>query len=486
MFSGLRTGLYFIIGLLVLILGMVSEFIVASLLPPAFFQFADSNGIFLVFFIVFFSAGVYIMRRSVLGIWRCSYDSIIYFIAALLCAAIAIETLLNLQIGHPYLELASTNFILMILLWAFILPPINPVSSILIMIIMLGVALANWIVTPNQKESFNKAPETDEELDSIHWLQSIGQLTRINVWLGSIFLLTIAFILLGGPPLSQHPLPLYDSITWLHFAAAVFSASFLNSFIFIQNQLGDLDTDRLHTQKSKLPMASGHISRRTGTILAILFLIFAIGLSLYVSLAFFSVLIVIVLLGFLYSGPPLRLKSKPIVDLTVIGLAFGTMAVIAAWIILGTLPELPILLLIGSGVYYAGTHGLHTASDYDADNEAGLRTTAVFLGRQKAIQLGLLLIALGLASLYIVAGYYTHLFWYGILKFKTIFLYTFCGFPLFAILETYRKSDKTVTGNKLSIDQFSQHGRNAAYCLFLIMLIYCLLYVYLFYPTYYP
>ncbi|MFX1563453.1 MAG: UbiA prenyltransferase family protein, partial [Promethearchaeota archaeon] len=361
----------------------------------------------------------------------------------------------------------------------------NPLSGILMVIFLLGVSLINWVVPVNHSKPIEVTPKVEEHPNSIHWLQSIGQLTRINVWLGSIFLLTIAFLLLGGSPLSSPPLPLYDSITWFRFGAALFSASLLNSFIFVQNQLGDLDTDRLHPQKSQLPIASGHLSRRSGFILAIVFLIFAIGLSLFVSLAFFAVLIAIVLLGFLYSGPPLRLKAKPIVDLAMIGLAFGTMAVIAAWVILATLPELPVLLLIGSGLYYAGTHSVHTASDYGADNQAGLQTTAVFLGRQHTMRLGLLLVAMGLASLYIVAGYYTHLFWYGILKFKSIFLFTFCGLPLFAVLGTYRKSDKTTTGSNTNIDQLRQQGRNAAYCLFLIILIYCLLYVYLFYPTYY-
>jgi len=309
------------------------------------------------------------------------------------------------------------------------------------------------------------------------------------VWLGSVFLFVLSFLLLGGPPLSQPPLPLYDWSVWLRFAAALGSVSLLNSFIFVQNQLGDLDTDRLHPEKSRLPLASGRVSRRAGVAMAMAFLALSVVLAVLASPLFLAVLGGIVLLGCLYSIPPLRLKARPLVDLAMIGLAFGVMAVVAAYVVLALQPQLPLPLLLGAGLFYAGTHGVHTASDYEADRQAGLHTTAVLLGPRWAVRLGLILSALGLVLLYSAVGYYTHLFWYGLLKFKTVLLFTFTGLLLFTLLDIPQgRGSKVTSGSpgESHIDRLGRQGRIASYCLFLILTLYCLLYLFLFYPTYYP
>ncbi|MFX1562953.1 MAG: hypothetical protein ACFFDP_06565, partial [Promethearchaeota archaeon] len=162
MLSGWRTVLYFIIGLLILVLGMVSEFLISYLLPSSLIQLAYYDGVFLAFFILLFAAGVYILRRSILGIWRSRYDSLVYSISALLCVIITIETVLNIQAGHPYLELAAINPTLMIFLWAFVFPPLNPLSGILMEIFLLGVSLINWVVPVNHSKPIEVTPKAEE------------------------------------------------------------------------------------------------------------------------------------------------------------------------------------------------------------------------------------------------------------------------------------------------------------------------------------
>lgn len=478
-------GFYFTAGFLVVLLGMTTEFVASLVLPSDMMRAAYQSGGFLALFILLFAGGMHLFRRGVFGWWRTRFDSIIYLIAAVLCATAAFETTLALQAGHPYTYLAETNPLFMILLWLFILPPTSPWTCSALAVILAVVAVVNW-AQPSLTFKPQPAPTQFAKPTAVRWWRALGQLTRVNVWLGDILLFILAFVLLAGPPLSMPPFPLYDPITWLHFALALSSLILLITFIFIQNQLGDLDTDRLHPDKSRLPLAAGRFSTRRVLGLAVIFLLVSIGLALMVSVAFLTILALTVALGFLYSGPPLRLKGKPVVDLAVIGLAFGAMAVVTAWVVLSSQPQVPLLLPVGAWLFYSGAHAVHTASDYAADHQAGLRTTAVVLGPQRAVRLGLILIAFGFLLLYSTVGYFTHLFWYGLLKFKSIFLFTFGGLPFLALLEAYRRASYVVTGKSRQVGQLHRQGRTAAYCLFLILIVYCLLYVFLYYPTYYP
>jgi len=478
-------GGYFAAGFLVLLLGMTAEFLVSPVLPSNLMRAVYQSGGFLALFILLFASGMHLLRRGVFGWWRTRYDSIIYAVAAILCAVAAFETILALQVGHPYTDLAGTNPLLMILLWLFILPPVSPWTCTTLAVTLASVAVANWANPPQLLKPQPPATQSAKPV-SVRWWRALGQLTRVNVWFGDILLFVFAFVLLAGPPLSIPPLPFYDPTTWIHFALALSSLTLLITFIFIQNQLGDLDTDRFHPDKSRLPLAAGQVSMRRAFGLSIIFLVVSISLALLVSLAFLVILAVTVVLGFLYSGPPLRLKGKPIVDLAIIGLAFGAMAVVTAWVVLSCQPQVPLVLPIGGWLFYSGAHAVHTASDYAADRQAGLRTAAVVLGPQRASRLGLVLIAFGFLLLYSTVGYFTHLFWYGLLKFKSIFLFAFGGLPFLALLDAYQQAAHVSAGKSRQVDQLHRQGRTAAYCLFLVLIVYCLLYIFLYYPTYYP
>jgi chlorophyll synthase len=479
------SGAYFAAGLLLLFLGMTAEFLAILVLPSDLMKAAYHAGGFVALFILLFAAGMHLLRRGVFGWWRTRLDSIVYTVAALLCATAAVETLLALQAGRPYSHLAETHPLLMILLWLVMLPAINPWTCIALTGTLAAGALLNWLRPPLTLKPLEMTPSS-VKWNSVVWWRALGQLTRINVWLGDILLFAFSFVVLAGPPLSMPPLPLYFSATWIRLALALSSLSLLVSFIFIQNQLGDLDTDTLHHEKSRLPLAAGYFSPRRAKKLAVAFLLGAIGLGFSVSIPFLLILAFIVLLGFAYSASPLRLKAKPILDLAVIGLAFGALAVVTAWIVLSGMPQVPLLLPIGAWLFYSGAHGVHTASDYAADYRAGLRTTAVALGPQRTTRLGLVLMALGFLLLYSAVGYFTHLFWYGLLKFKSIFLFTFSGLPFLGLLDAYRRAGRVAADNSRRVDQLSRQGRTAAYCLFLILIVYCLLYIFFYYPTYYP
>lgn len=489
-----KTVSFFLIGLGLVILGMLIEFILGSILSNEVMQWLYVNGVFLILIILLLASGLLFLRRSLLGYWRYLYDSIIYVIASVICLVSAVQTVLGLQAGHPWLELAETKPILMNLLWMFILPPLNPITTAALGLLFSTVAWLNYQFEPTHMLVFNESRKREaREAHTYHWWELLGGLTRVSMWLGSIFLLILSFLILGSPPLSLLPnIPLYIPLTWIQLLIGIISVSLLNSAAFIVNQMGDIDTDRLHAKKANLPLSSGRIKRRTVGLLVGIFTILGIVLARVVGVFFFGVMLFIFIFAAIYSFPPFRVKGRPIIDLVMIGFAFGTWAVLAAWSVLAALPfsgegpGVPFVLLLGAGLFYAGTHGIHTASDYQADAQAGVKTSAVFLGPKRASNLGIVLIAVGMLLLYSAVGYFTHLFWYGLLKYRGIFLLIFCGLLFFALLHQYRVGQQTENKREEIFWWLQRKGRRVSYLFFLILVIYLLFYVFLFYPVYYP
>lgn len=487
------TTLLFALGLFLVFLGMIIEFLLGSLLPGVIMQALWVNGGFLIFFILLFGGGFYFLRRSILGQWYYRYDSLIFAIAGTICIVSAIQTMGGLQVGHPYLFLIETNLILMYLLWIFVLPPMNP-------IVMMGLGGLLFLVTWINYRAFSisstlpmDSGESQRIGHPLHWWQILANLTRISVWLGSIFLLILSFLILGGPPLSPPPnILLYNPEIWSNLALGLLSVILLNSAVFILNQISDVDTDQLHKDKAHLPISAGSIRSKNAAYLAFFFSLIGIFAALFLGPTFVLLMIGIFGFGILYSISPFRVKGRPFLDIMIIGIAFGLWAVLAAWVLLtaypflSIVPELPLTLLLGPTLFYGGTHCLHTVADFQADKQAGIKTTAVYLGPKKASRLGILLIGLGFLLLYSTVGFHTHLFWYGLLKYKSIFLLIFCGFPFFALYQQYRTWQQAKDADHGGIYRLQKMGRWVSYQLFLILVIYLLLYVFLFYPLYYP
>ncbi|MDO8056370.1 MAG: UbiA family prenyltransferase, partial [Candidatus Hermodarchaeota archaeon] len=332
------------------------------------------QGVILLLIILFFASGAYLLRRGLLGQWRYHYDYIIFTISGCIFTAGSVMTLLKLQVGHPYLELLNTNPLLMTLLWVFILPPINPLATVGFSVGFFVLAGVQRVFPPPFIRKRMKTSTTPRPI-KIYWLRYVGKMVRVDVWLGSLFLVVLAFLILGGPPLSRAPLPLSDIWMWGRLLIALLAAGLFNSCVFIVNQLGDYDTDQLHQEKSQLPLSAGQFTRRQGVILALTFLSLGVPCALIVGIPYLILLAAIIMFGLIYSLPPIRLKARPFIDLIIIGVAFGAWAVLAAWVILFFLPEIPLILIVGACLFYAGTHGIHTASDYDADAAAGVKTT---------------------------------------------------------------------------------------------------------------
>ncbi len=101
---------------------------------------------------------------------------------------------------------------------------------------------------------------------------------------------------------------------------------------------------------------------------------------LYLPLQANISLAIFYLLAVQYSAPPLRFKTKPILDSVSNGL-YIVPGIITYTAITGSTP--PISVVIGGWLWTMAMHTFSAIPDIEPDREAGIQTTATFLGRNK-------------------------------------------------------------------------------------------------------
>ena len=135
------------------------------------------------------------------------------------------------------------------------------------------------------------------------------RLIRTNNWVKNLFI----------------PLPLFFSgeffdLTKLSYTFfTMIGFSLVTSFVYILNDIFDIEFDRVHPEKKHRPIPSGKISIKQSLIVGV-FLLSAGLISLWeISLNSFLLTVFYILLNFLYS---IKLKQIPIVDLVIVAIGF--------------------------------------------------------------------------------------------------------------------------------------------------------------------
>ncbi|VUT27529.1 MAG: prenyltransferase [Candidatus Syntrophoarchaeum sp. GoM_oil] len=207
---------------------------------------------------------------------------------------------------------------------------------------------------------------------------------RVIDWRAYIAMVLFGYILAGGLGVICHKTSLYlVSTTFLYLA-----------FAFSVNNCFDLKED-IESGKTNNPIAIGLIGFKEALVIS-LSAAFLGGILSYIwfggvpSLIF----ILLLLLAFAYSAPPLRLKAHPPYDTLSHGLFFGSLLFLYGFAVLAN--PAPAILLIALSIFvYSITIELKNhMKDYDSDLAAGTITTACWLGIDKTKQLfGVLLYA---------------------------------------------------------------------------------------------
>jgi 4-hydroxybenzoate polyprenyltransferase len=175
--------------------------------------------------------------------------------------------------------------------------------------------------------------------------------------------------------------------------------------VLAQNDRYDLPSDRANPRKATAPLVTGAVAParlRTwyrGLALA------AVAAALVVGPLFVIGVAGVLGLGWAYSAPPLRLKTRPGWDVAVNALVVGLVSPVAGWSITRAPWEFPWLFGVIGVLFAAALYVPTTVTDRAADAEAGDTTFAVRFGAGTAYRLGVALWVAGLAvSLLAAAG----------------------------------------------------------------------------------
>lgn len=177
------------------------------------------------------------------------------------------------------------------------------------------------------------------------------------------------------------------------------SLSSLVAGAYYVNQVYDQESDRLNRKLGFLQR--GYTSTRGFMLGFILLSLFGLGLGVLVAPFKLVILLQHVILAWVYSGPPFRLKDRPWLGLLVNAWAYGFLIPLVAtgWqegsVFAAANWTLPLYFFAA----VAATHVMTTLPDAEGDRAVGKRTLAVILppGFCKLIAMALLVIAVAVA-----------------------------------------------------------------------------------------
>lgn len=174
--------------------------------------------------------------------------------------------------------------------------------------------------------------------------------------------------------------------------------SLLMGAVYILNQITDSKTDEINGKLYLIP--HGYLKK---SILKIqIIVLISIGIIflaiLKYSLAYSILVLLSIVMGILYSVPPIRLKGKPILDLITNASGFGFVAFAVGWTIQ---KEFSSKLLLDSLPYFLCVSAAFintTIPDMEGDIRNGDVTTGVFLGVRKACLLSTIILILAIGA----------------------------------------------------------------------------------------
>lgn len=161
--------------------------------------------------------------------------------------------------------------------------------------------------------------------------------------------------------------------------------------VLAQNDLHDLASDRANPRKANAPLVTGALSAvRLRTWYRVTALA-AVGAAWFVGPLFVLGVAGVLLLGWAYSVPPLRLKTRPGWDVAVNALVVGLVSPAAGWSITHAPWQFPWQFGLIGVLFAAALYVPTTVADRTADAGAGDTTFAVRFGAPVAYRLGLAL-----------------------------------------------------------------------------------------------
>lgn len=147
--------------------------------------------------------------------------------------------------------------------------------------------------------------------------------------------------------------------------------------VLAMNDLYDLPSDRRNPRKANAPLVTGVLSaadlKRWGWLCGIVTMV----LALAVGPLFATGTAVVLILSWLYSVPPFRLKARPGADLAVNAVVVGVLAPVSGWSLHRPPLDYPLIMVVLGLLVAAALYLPTTVMDEEADRGAGDSTAAV-------------------------------------------------------------------------------------------------------------
>jgi geranylgeranylglycerol-phosphate geranylgeranyltransferase len=176
--------------------------------------------------------------------------------------------------------------------------------------------------------------------------------------------------------------------------AVVITGPLIAGGALVLNQYFDVELDRRADRNHRYMLVTEEFKTATALGYAVFLLVMGVLVAVFVNLDVLVLSLMAVVLSVGYSGPPVRLKSRPIVDSLTNGVSYGILptlvgaSLVPDSLLRGLLISLP--LLVG----YTAGHMLLAIPDIQNDSRFGLHSTAVVLGRERTVNLATSLFAL--------------------------------------------------------------------------------------------
>lgn len=173
--------------------------------------------------------------------------------------------------------------------------------------------------------------------------------------------------------------------------------------VYILNQVMDVETDRAN--KKLYLLAEGLVTRRAAYIELALLWAGAIVLSLRFGRLFVALVLLSMVLGIMYSVPPVKLKGKPVLDTLANGLGYGTINFAVGWLLVRGLEPAALIRFLPYVLSISAVFINTTLVDLEGDRKAGDLTTGVLLGPRAAHAVSTLVMAVAIVLAYIGRDY---------------------------------------------------------------------------------
>ncbi|MDE2749884.1 MAG: UbiA prenyltransferase family protein [Chloroflexota bacterium] len=205
----------------------------------------------------------------------------------------------------------------------------------------------------------------------------IAALIRLSRWREHVPF-TIPLTIIGGLLAAE---PQAVAVDWRLFAVLAANIAAM-SFAFMLNNIEDAPDDALDRQKRlHNVISSGLLSRREGIILTAA--VFVLSFLLYAAVGPMTLALggATLALCYLYSARPFRFKARPISDVASHSLMLSGLLITVGYFTYGTEPG-EVWLVIGAAILFSAYGQFYNqVEDFEVDKEAGLKNTAVLLGK---------------------------------------------------------------------------------------------------------